>query len=123
MRSQFEVKSRLTQYRGAQWLYRSYGYIAWQISTGENIEIVLIEAAEKRLGHGQALWKELCQHLILTTPPYNSVFTYHRWANQEAEKFYNKLGFLYVLVPALYRNEHAVLRVAKFPTLCAHLGV
>lgn len=123
MRTRLEVTARLRQYTGARVIYHDWGYIAWQVSTGENVEEILFEVGEKNKGRGKQLWRELCQQLVAEGLPYHSVFMYHLKANEAADHFYNSLGFARYEIPDLYRGDVAVLRVLPFITLRARIGV
>lgn len=123
MRTFEQVQERLALYKGVECIYHDWGYIAWQVSSGENVEEILFEVAEKGNGHGILLWKELCQKLIATGLPYHSVFLFHLASRPEPDRFYSRLGFSRHEIPDLYRDDVAVLRVMPFATLRARLGV
>lgn len=119
MRTHRELTERLASYTGAKYLYTEEGYIAWQCSTGENCEILFIEAKEKHKGAGTNLLRKLCTRIT----PYHSVFVIRRACNEEAGAFYRALGFIETTIPNLYKNEDAVLGTVSYKDLCATLGV
>jgi len=90
---------RIKQYTGAEYIQNEKGLIAWQLSTGENIEILFIEVTEQRKGYGTALIKEMCKRI----KPFNSVFVFRLESNEEAGKFYRKLGFKETRIDGLYK--------------------
>lgn len=107
MRTLEEVNQRTKQYIGSEVFYAYYGYIVWQCSTGENYEILFIEVAEPRKGHGTRLIKEMMKLI----KPYHSIFVFRRACNEEAGKFYRSLGFQETIIKGLYKDEDAVLGV------------
>lgn len=109
----------MKDYRGAQYIYRDYGYVAWQISTGENIEIIFIEVKEKGQGYASNLLREMCQLI----KPYHSVFVFRLRSNDSAGCFYRKVGFKETIIPGLYRGEEAVLGVVTYEELCRNLSI
>lgn len=113
MRTKAELLERMKHYQGARFIYEEYGYIVWQMSTGENIEILFIDVKEPRKGYGTKLIKQM-KHLI---KPYHSVFVFRRANNGSAGEFYRKLGFEEQVVKNLYKGEDAVLGVIPFEKL------
>ena len=116
MRSHQELLDRLKQYDGAKHIYTEYGYIAWQVSTGENVELLFIEVRNPGRGYASELVRMMCMEI----KPYNSVFVFRRASNETAGYFYRKLGFQETLIPGLYK-EDAVLGVVAYKTLCQNL--
>lgn len=116
MRTEEELKQRMKEYKGAEYLYTDYGYIAWQMSTGENVEIIFIEASEKRKGYATQLLREFVKRV----KPYNSIFVFRLASNEEAGNFYRKLGFEEILIKGLYKVD-AVLGVVNYEMLCQNL--
>lgn len=119
MRTEKELKSRLCQYDGVKYLYNDTGYIAWQVSTGENVEIMFIEVVETRKGHATALMKELVKRI----KPFNSVFVFRLASNEDAGYFYRSLGFEETLIKGLYKGVDAVLGVVNYNTVCQNLSI
>lgn len=113
MRTFREIKEALKTYKGAVCLYKPMGYIAWQYSTGGNVEILYIETIEARKGFGKMLLREMCRRI----KPYNSVFVFRRKANSSAGKFYRAMGFKEKSIKGLYQNELAVLGVINYEEL------
>lgn len=117
MRTEQELKERMSSYIGAEYIYLDIGYIAWQVSTGENIEIIFIES--KEIGHG--FGKELIKKMVEKIKPYHSVFVFRLASNENAGKFYRSLGFRETTVQGLYKDVDAVLGVVSYETLCQNL--
>lgn len=114
MRTYLEVTSRLEEYMGYDFIYiDGVGYIAWQCSTGENYEILLVEVAEKRKGYGRKLMKMMCDKI----KPYHSVFVFRQASNEEAGFFYRAMGFEETRIPGLYKGGDAILGVVPFEKL------
>lgn len=118
MRTKEQLTTRMAGYTGAQYIYHDYGYIAWQMSTGENIEIIFIEVKEKGRGYASKLVKEMCAHI----KPYHSVFVFRLRSNETAGYFYRKIGFHETVIPGLYASEDAVLGVVSYKELCQSLS-
>lgn len=113
MRTRTEIIKRLKPYIGYELLYHDWGYIAWQMGTGENVEILFLEVKEPRKGYGRALVQEMKKRIT----PYHSVYVFRRAINEDAGKFYRALGFTETLVKGLYRNEDSVLGVIAYKDL------
>ena len=116
MRTYREIIERLEDYEGAYLIHNDIGLIAWQVSTGENVELLFIEVAEQRKGYGTELVKRMCEKIN----PYNSVFVFTRSANEQAVAFYKSLGFDGTYIDGLYK-EGAILFVANYEKLCQTL--
>ena len=119
MRTIEEIKKRMYQYCGVSYLYFDYGYIAWQMTTGENIEILFIEVAERRKGHATQLLREMCKRI----KPFNSVIVFRLASNESAGHFYRAMGFEETTIPSLYKGVDAVLGVANYENLCKNLSI
>lgn len=120
MRSPEEFFARIKGYTGCQYYYHpEIGYIAWQCSTGDNIEIVFIEAKQKGQGNGIRLIKEMLKKV----QPYHSIFVFRRANNITAKHFYIKMGFQETRISGLYQGEDAVLGVASYSILKHNLGI
>lgn len=117
MRTKQELLDRLRTYKGAEYIYTDNGYIAWQYSTGENIEIIFIESKEKGLGYGRELVREMCKIIN----PYYSVFVMRLASNEDAGKFYRALGFREYIIRELYKGDDAIIGVIPFAKLCQNL--
>lgn len=118
MRTLEELKNRMKDYRGAEYIYTDNGYVAWQVSTGENVEIIFIEVSETRKGYATKLLKEFVKMI----KPFNSVFVFRLASNEDAGFFYRSIGFQETLVPNLYKGVDAVLGVVNYDTLCQNLS-
>ena len=113
-----EKVARMGQYKGLQSLITDHGYITWQVSTGENVEILFIEVGEERKGHGKELIRQMCERIA----PYNSVFVFRREGNEDAGHFYRALGFKETPIDGLYKEERAVLATIPYEDLCRNLS-
>lgn len=118
MRTHQELVDRMQNYRGAEYIYTDNGYIAWQVSTGENVEILFIEVDEQRKGHATKLLKQF----VATVKPFNSVFVFRLASNEDAGFFYRSVGFKETLIQDLYKGVDAVLGVVNYNTLCQNLS-
>lgn len=118
MRTRQELIERMKDYKGAEYVYTDHGYIAWQVSTGENVEIIFIEVKEKRKGYATQLMKEFAR----TVKPYNSVFVFRLASNESAGYFYRSVGFNEIPVKGLYKDQDAVLGVVKHDILWESLS-
>lgn len=117
MRTAEELNKRISQYRGAECIYTENGYIVWQMSTGENCEILFIEVREPRKGYGKELVRAMCKVI----KPFNSVFVFRLASNEVAGHFYRSIGFKETPVDGLYKNLQAVLGVVTYDELCNSL--
>lgn len=108
-----DLVDRLEKYNGMEHLTSDHGFIFWQVTTGENVEIMFISVDEPRKGYGTELIRLMCERI----QPYNSVIVFTRENNREARAFYEKLGFKGVIVDNLYKNEKAVLYTILFKEL------
>jgi len=118
MRSYDEISERIKQYTGIEYIYNDDGFIAWQLSTGENVEIMFIESREHDKGMGRNLIREMCKKI----KPFNSVFVFRLASNENAGKFYRGLGFEETPVEGLYKCG-AVLGVVNYEKLCQNLSI
>lgn len=114
MRSHQELAKRLSAYSGPQTIWTDHGYLTWQMSTGENVEILFIEAER---GFGKELLQKLCE----AVRPFHSIFVVRLASNEIAGKFYRKWGFKEYCVPGLYRGVDAMMGVVEYQTLCKNL--
>lgn len=118
MQTTAQKMQRVFQYGGAVVLKDCHGWIAWQVSTGENVEILFIEVNETRKGYGTDLIRKMCERI----KPYNSVFVFRKAKNKDAGKFYRSLGFKETPVKGLYDGETAVLGTVNYKELCQILS-
>lgn len=126
MRTLEQLRERLARYGDAECLYDpAVGYLAWHTTTGDNLEILFIEAAEPRKGHGTELCRWMVQRLVKEgREPYHSVVVYRLGANQTAETFYTSLGFRQVdLGRSIYRDDGTVLMWVTWAELKRNLGL
>lgn len=112
MRSKEELIERAKLYKGIEYILDERGFLAWQVSTGENVEIIFIETTEHRRGYGTSLIKDMCKLIN----PYNSVFVFRLKKNEQAGNFYRKLGFKEIDVEGLYKCD-GVLGIISFEDL------
>lgn len=113
-----EKVNRMKEYTGIQTITTDHGYIAWQVSTGENVEILFIEVDEPGNGYGTELVRLMCERI----KPYNSVFVFRRGFNIAAGRFYRKLGFTETNVHGVYKGEMAVIGTISYETLCQNVS-
>lgn len=119
MRKERELKKRIKDYDGVRYIYhKDFGYLAWQLSTGDNYEIMFIEVKETRKGHAT----ELMKCFVTCAPrPFHSVFVVRLASNESAGHFYRHLGFKEYPIKDLYRGDDAVLAVIPWDTLVHNL--
>ena len=100
MRTKAELNERLRKYAGWEWVYEEgRGYLVWRWATGDNIEFLFIEVAERRKGYGTELFRAMVRRLEARGErPYHSVFGYRLDKNAEAEVFYRSMGFVQQLI-------------------------
>lgn len=106
----------MKEYKGARAIFTNHGYIVFQLSTGDNVEILFIEAER---GYGKDLLKSLCEAI----EPYHSIFVVRLASNEAAGKFYRKWGFKEYRVPGLYKTEDAIIGVVEYNELCRRLSI
>lgn len=118
MKTLKELQERIGLYK-TYTFEKSYGFIVWQLTSGENFEILFISGE----GHGVELMKEWVKYLkdnsIL---PFNSIMVIRQNANERAGIFYRKLGFDEIEIPNLYKEQVAILSTVNFDTLCRNLA-
>lgn len=123
MKTLDELKDRIALYQGARTFRTDFGFIVWQITTGENIEILFISVVETGKGLGTALVKDWVAHLIAEgQKPFHSVMVTRLESNTEAGRFYGKLGFTEHSIADLYKVR-AVLSTISFEKLCQNLSI
>lgn len=112
MRSQSDLRKKLLPYENLEYVYDPrVGYIVWHYSTGNNLEVLFIEAAVLGLGQGSELYRRMIQTLIdRGERPYHSIFGYRLASNSNAERFYGGLGWTQVnLGQSIYAGDETVL--------------
>lgn len=118
-----ELKDRIALYKGARTFRTDYGFVVWQVTTGENIEILFISVIEPGNGLGTTLLREWVNHLIETKQePFNSVMVTRLASNKVAGGFYTSFGFLEHHIVSLYKTG-AVLATIEFEKLCQNLSI
>ena len=92
MRTLIDLQLRLQPYKNVEYIhYENLGSIAWHYSTGENIEMLFLEAS---LGYGALMYVRFVNLLqSRREKPYNSVFAFRRTDNETAKHFYEGLGW------------------------------
>lgn len=108
MRTRAELEERLGRYGAAEHIYvDGQGYIAWHYTTGDNLEVLFIDAP----GHGAELFAAMVDLLQARgEKPYHSVVVYHLYSNKAAERFYRRLGCQQVdLGRSIYEGDRTVL--------------
>lgn len=109
MRTLAEMERRMKLYEGAEYLYfPGFGNIAWHYSTGDNIEILFVEAV---FGYGAVMLARMVKLLEeRNESPYHSVFAFRLKSNIVAEHFYERLGWHQIdLGQSIYRGDGTVL--------------
>lgn len=124
MRTEKEIRERLVKYEGSNLMYfENIGYIAWQVTTGENIEILFIESYKPRQGIGRGLVTKFVTELaVYNKKPYNSIIVWRLKRNENAGKFYRSLGFNEYEIDGVY-TEPAVLSTITYDKLCQNLSI
>jgi hypothetical protein len=120
MRTLAEIEKRLELYDFVELIYdEGTGYIAWHYSTGDNIEMLFIEAP----GHGTEMYAQFVKLLQSSEEkPYHSVFAYRLGSNTRAAKFYDKLGWKQVnLGPSIYKGDDTVFMWITWDDLVTNL--
>ena len=112
MRTFTEFLERIREYHPLEYIYDpSLGYLAWRLGTGDNLEFLFIEVAEKRKHYGTELYRQMVKRLEESgRRPYYSVFGFVLGGNDGARTFYSALGFQEVnLGRSVYKNDDTVL--------------
>ena len=126
MRTREELAERLKGYDALDVIYDDdVGYIVWHLATGDNVEMLFIEAAEKGKGHGTELYRMMVRKIVEDrAEPYHSLYGFRRSDNREAAWFYESLGFRQVdLGESIYRRGGVTLMWVPWLELRATLGV
>lgn len=109
MRTLEQCESKLKLYGAAESLFfPGVGNISWHFSTGDNIEILYLEA---QIGHGVTMLCRMVKTVIASGRlPYHSVFAFRLAHNDVAARFYDRLDFQQVnLGDSIYRGDDTVL--------------
>lgn len=109
MRTYDELQRRIASYRDVDFVYlERVGYAAWHLSTGDNVELLFIEAVS---GKGYIPLIGMVDRLLEKGPtPYHSVFAFRLGSNVAAGRFYAKLGWTQQeLGRSIYRDDETVL--------------
>ena len=112
MRTLEELTKKLRLYNDAEIIYEPpLGYIVWHYSTGDNIEVLYIEALMPGTGAGVILYQRMVKQLQnKNEKPYHSVFGFRLASNDCAGRFYDKLGWTQVnLGRSIYAGDETVL--------------
>ena len=131
MRTLEQLLLRLELYQPAvDYLYDpEVGYIVWRTGTGENLEILFIEAAKPQNGFGTELVRQMVKRMVqelerLGQNPYHSVFAFRLQGNQAAARFYESLGFREVpLGQSIYRDDGTAIVWTTWRDLLTQLKV
>jgi hypothetical protein len=121
MRTLDELQARLELYKEAEYIYVvGVGSIVWHYSSGDNIEILFIEAPN----HGRELYHLMVSRLLShNEKPYHSVFGFHLTSNTRAARFYEKMGWNHInLGQTIYRGEGATIVWTTWEGLLQNLG-
>jgi ribosomal protein S18 acetylase RimI-like enzyme len=100
------------------------GYLVWRVSTGENVEMLFVEAATMNRGLGRKLYQRFVKILQgQDKEPYHSVFAFRLGSNEVAKRFYDKMEWTQVdLGQSIYRDDHTVLMWITWQDLIKNLG-
>lgn len=120
MRTLDELKERISRYSGVRYIYTPEGYIAWQLSTGDNIEVIFIEGR----GYGRELYRLAVEQIERDGRPFHSVFTFTKTGNESACRFYEKFGWRrFNLGVSLYQGIGATLFAIPYDELKEKVGL
>jgi hypothetical protein len=109
MRTLEQCEAKLEKYGAAESLFfPGIGNISWHFSTGDNIEVLYLEA---QIGHGVTMYCRMVKTILANGRlPYHSVFAYRLASNEIAGKFYAKLGWQQEdLGQSIYKGDGTVL--------------
>lgn len=84
------------------------GYIVWRRGTGDNIELLHLQAFVHRQGIGRLLVRTMLDKLK-DDPPADTVFGFTRISLLDAVAFYHAMGFETTVVKGLYTEGVAVM--------------
>lgn len=99
-------------YRYVDQIYeKTLGCISWHFTTGNNLEVIELEAAIPGLGQGYLLYRKMVERLVQENRmPAHSVIGYRRSDNKQAEYFYRKMGWHQIdLGHSLYKRGGTTL--------------
>lgn len=93
--SRQRAAEQLKKFGSVNYVYdEELGLIAWQFTTGGNIEVLELEAKIRNLGQGYLLYRKMAEYILQTgKKPEHSIISYRRTDNQEAARFYSKMGW------------------------------
>jgi hypothetical protein len=84
----FSINDHINPYIMAEYHQHPDGsFIWWRRGTGDNMELMNVQARHKRKGVGTELFREMLRRLILT-PPYATVYGFTRKGNLPAQHWY-----------------------------------
>ena len=109
MRTLEQLQKRIQHYHGIEYIYNpDIGYIVWHISTGDNIEVLFIEAHP---GMGAILYHKMLERILSQgVNPYHSVFCFILGKNSRAITFYKRMEWtITYLGQSIYRDDETVL--------------
>ena len=121
MRTLEQCEAKLEKYGMAESLFfPGIGNISWHFSTGDNIEVLYLEA---QLGHGATMYCRMVKTILASGRlPYHSVFAYRLASNEMAAKFYAKLGWHQEdLGQSIYAGDRTVLMWITWKDLLLNL--
>lgn len=126
MRTREEFLERIKGYDRVDYIYDAdVGYLVFRIGTGDNVEALFLEVAEKRKGYGTELYRRMVQRMVERgEKPYHSVFAFRLTGNEEAKAFYDRLGWKQQDIgSSVYRSDGTTLMWIAWDDLCKRLGV
>jgi hypothetical protein len=122
MRTKEQLEERMRAYHDLEYVYLdNIGYIVWHYSTGDNIEILFLEAT---FGFGLHMYKRFIDALLQRNEkPYHTVFAFRLGSNEIAGRFYEKFGWTQVnLGRSIYRDDDTVMVWITWQDLLRRLG-
>lgn len=126
MRTVEQFADRIAAYGPVEWIHDpNVGNIAWHLGTGDNVEMLFIEAKEVRKGHGTELYRRMCLRLIEEGKrPYHSVYGHRLGSNEAARAFYDSLGFTQLNIGrSIYGGDDCVVMWVEWKQLLRRLGI
>lgn len=102
-------ESHVNPFQKVHWYQDETGYIVWRVGTGNNVELLHLNATAHRKGYGRNLVKHVLKQLSSLDTPYHSMFGFTRETNEEAVGFYRAMGFELTPIPNLYREGTAIM--------------
>lgn len=96
--TEIQFEKMISKYQGVEYIYdKAVGCIAWRYATGNNLEILELEASVRGIGKGLLLYKMMVEQIVKSGKvPRHSIVAYRRTSNEAAARFYNSMGWAQV---------------------------